>query len=246
MRAPALAALGIAASLLFLAATVPAGFVAARWHAPAVSIADAQGTLWRGSARATLRTPQGEVAVDRITWRLRPARLVAGRIAFDVEATAKGFTGTGRVERGLAALELRDLAARGDATTLALFAPLAATWQPQGAVTLTAPALAWDDGELRGEGRAEWRGAALALSGVRPLGSYRAELKGAGGPAKLTLTTIEGPLRLTGDGTLTREGRLAFSGEARAEGNSAQALEPLLDLIGPKRADGSRALRFAQ
>jgi general secretion pathway protein N len=246
MRVPAIAALGIAAYLVFLAATVPASVVAARIRGPMVEVGDASGTLWKGNARATLRTPQGPIQIDRVEWRFHPSRLIAARLAFDVDATAKGIDAHARLERGIGTTELRNLEARGEAAALSLFAPLAATWQPEGPITVTSPALAWDGVELRGEGRAEWRGAALALSQVRPLGSYRAELKGAGGAAKLTLTTLEGPLRLAGDGTLTREGRLAFSGEARGEGAAAQALEPLLDLIGPRRADGTRALRWSQ
>jgi general secretion pathway protein N len=98
---------------------------------------------------------------------------------------------------------------------------------------------------MRGEARAEWKDATLALSPVRPLGTYRAELRGAGGPAKLTVTTVDGALRISGDGTLTAPSRFAFSGEARGNGPQAQALEPLLDLLGPRRADGARALRWS-
>lgn len=244
MRAPAIAALGIAAYLVFLAATVPASFVAARMRSPTIEASDARGTLWSGSARATLRTPQGPIELDRIQWRWRASRLIAARLAFDVHASTPAFDARARLERGFSATELFDLEARGQAAALALFAPLVATWQPQGALTVTAPRLAWDGVELRGDARAEWRGAAVALSPVRPLGSYRAELKGAGGPVKVTFATLEGPLRLIGDGTLTAQGRFAFSGEARADAAAAQSLEPLLDLMGPRRADGSRALRW--
>jgi len=245
MRAPAIAALGIAAYLLFLAVLLPASFVASRLAPPQAELRDVQGTAWDGSARATLRTPQGPVELERLTWSLRPARLLTGRIAYDVTAAAKGLEARARVERGFTACELRDLEARADAAALALLAPLAAAWQPQGEITMTSPLLSWDGTELRGEGRAEWRGAAVALSQVRPLGSYRGELKGAGGPARVTLSTLEGPLRLTGDGTLTSQGRLAFSGEARGEGTAATALDPLLDLMGPRRADGTRAFRLS-
>jgi general secretion pathway protein N len=245
MRAPAIAALGIAAYLLFLVVLLPASLVAPRLGGAFLAeFSDVRGTVWSGSARATLRTPQGPVELERIEWTFRPARVLAGRIAFDVTAAANGIDGRARIERGFTTTEMRDLDARADAVALALFAPLAATWQPQGAITAMAPLLAWDGTELRGEARAEWRGAAVALSQVRPLGSYRGELKGAGGPARVTLTTLEGPLRLTGDGTLTSQGRLAFSGEARGEGTAAPALEPLLDLMGPRRADGARALRW--
>ena len=61
---------------------------------------------------------------------------------------------------------------------------------------------------------------------------------------ELKVTTLEGPLRITGQGTLASPARLAFSGEARAEGDAAKALEPLLDLLGARRPDGARALEW--
>jgi general secretion pathway protein N len=241
----ALAALGVVAYLVFLAVLMPASVLSDRLRLEGVVLDDVRGTLWNGGARATIRLPQGAVTVESLQWRFAPSRLATGRLAYDLDATLAGLSAKAQVARGFDGSELRNLEARGDARALAVFAPLAATWQPQGPVTVTAPLLSWDGTQLRGEARAEWKDAALVLSPVRPLGTYRAELRAAGGPAKLTLTTVDGALRLTGDGTLTAPGRFAFSGEARGSGPQAQALEPLLDLFGPRRADGARALRWS-
>ena len=35
---------------------------------------------------------------------------------------------------------------------------------------------------------------------------------------------------------------MTFSGEARGEGANAAALEPLLNLMGPRRPDGARSI----
>jgi general secretion pathway protein N len=99
----------------------------------------------------------------------------------------------------------------------------------------------WKDGEARGAANVEWRDAAVALTDVKPIGSYRLEARGEGGPARLSVTTLSGPLRISGKGEATAT-RGSFSGEARGEGDSAKALEPLLDLLGPRRPDGARAL----
>ena len=64
------------------------------------------------------------------------------------------------------------------------------------------------------------------------------------GPANLTVTTVEGPLRIAGKGSFAPPSQLNFSGEARGDGPNAGALEPLLNLIGPRRADGSRAIEL--
>ena len=58
---------------------------------------------------------------------------------------------------------------------------------------------------------------------------------------KVTLATVRGPLRLSGDGTLAISGRLAFTGEARSEPGRERDLEAVLALVGPRRPDGAHA-----
>jgi len=245
MRPAALAVLGIAAYVVFLAASVPARFVAERLSVPgAVEFADAQGTLWKGHARAIVAASGPGATVDSVRWHFLPARIASGRIAFVLDASGPGLAGHAVVERGPAAFGARDVNARADAAALAVFVPLAAGWRPEGAVTLAAPAIAWDGHEAHGEARLEWRDAALAIAAVRPLGSYRLEARAEGGPARITLTTLDGPLRLAGTGTFAPPDALAFAGDARAEGPSAASLEPLLNLLGPRRADGARTLEW--
>jgi len=245
MRPAALAVLGIAAYAVFLVATVPARFAAARLSVPGeIELADAQGTLWNGSARAIVAAAGPQATLDSVRWHLLPARIASGRLAFALDASGPGLDGHAEVERGPGAFGARAVSLRGDAAALAAFVPLAAGWRPEGAITLAAPAIAWDGREAHGEARLEWRGAALAISNVRPLGSYRMEARADGGPARISLTTLEGPLHLAGTGTFTPPDALAFAGDARAEGPSAAALEPLLNLLGPRRADGARTLEW--
>lgn len=241
MRARTLAILGIAAYAVFLAATLPASLVA-RWISmPGVlELVNARGTLWSGSARAVA----GGAELDNLRWRFEPAQLAAGRLGFSVDGYGAGLEGHGRIGRGPSTLEVRDLHVRGDAAALALFAPLAASWQPDGRVTLDATAIAWDGREARGTVRLEWHDAAVALSSVRPLGSYRAEARAEGGPVKLAVTTLDGPLRISGTGTFAPPGTLAFAGDARALPAAAATLEPLLNLMGSRRPDGAHTLEI--
>ena len=90
--------------------------------------------------------------------------------------------------------------------------------------------------------RLDVKGASTALSEVRPLGSYRADVVAEGAGARVNVATVEGPLRLSGQGRLEFPSRFAFTGEARGEGTNATALDPLLNLIGPARPDGARAI----
>src|SRR6185312_9600234 len=83
MRTSSIAVLGIAAYAIFLAATIPARFVAQRLASPGeVEISEARGTLWSGSARATIFAGAAPLAIDRIRWRFQPARLASARLAF--------------------------------------------------------------------------------------------------------------------------------------------------------------------
>jgi general secretion pathway protein N len=247
MRLATFAVIGAAAYTLSLLALMPASFVAREIEARsqgALQVQEASGTLWKGSGRATIATPAGPLALERFAWRFLPRRLASGRLGFAIEGASQGFSGGGELDRSFTGWEARDLSLSGEARGAASFLPLVAHWRPEGGVRVEVPRLAWDEHGIRGEARLEWRAAAIALSEVRPLGTYRLEVQGDGGPAKLTLQTVEGALRLSGQGTLTPPSRLAFSGEARAEAAQAPRLAPLLDLIGPPRADGSRALQW--
>lgn len=203
---------------------------------------DERGTLWKGSARLEATVPGTIVAFEHVAWRWRPAALLSGRLAFDVTASWAGAQANAEVARTFAGWQATGVAAQGDAAAFALLSPLVGAWRPEGRVEATASRLTFDGRELRGEARLTWKQAAIAIASVKPLGDYRLDVTSEGGPAQLALTSLEGPLRLVGRGTFTLPSRLAFSGEARAEGPQAQLLDPVLDLLGPKRADGSRAL----
>ena len=247
MRMPAMAALGAAAYGIFLVATAPASFIAARASAAAperIEVTETQGTLWGGHARARIRATGGDVLLDRIEWRLLPARLASGRIAFEVTAAGRGLDARLQVARGFGGWELRDAAARGDASALTPLAPMIAAWRPEGRVAISSAAIEWNETRAQGDLRAEWSDAGLSISEVRPLGSYRIDVHANGGPAKIVVATVSGPLRIAAQGTLTTASGLSLSGDARGEGAAAAALEPLLNLIGPRRPDGARALEI--
>ena len=245
MRGPALLALLALAYGIFLLWEMPASFVASRLEREsrgALRLAEARGTLWRGQARARLMTPAGEMPIEQLQWSLNAASLAAGRLGFTLHANDPGLKATGELARGPDAWQAHDVTLQGPASALVPFIPLLANWRPEGEVTLRAKRLAWTRSSIDGDGQVDWRSAGVILSEVKPLGHYRVEVRGEGAQARVTLTTLEGPLRLSGNGTVTPAGRVSFKGEARAEGPQAASLQPLLDLIGPRRPDGSREI----
>ena len=245
LRGPALLAFGALAYGIFLVWEMPASFVAARLEREsrgAFRLFEPRGTVLRGEARARFVTPAGEMPIEQLQWSLNPTSLAAGRLGFILHANDPGLKASGELARGADAWQAHDLALQGPASALTPFMPLLASWRPEGEVTLRAKRLAWTPSSIQGDGQVEWRSAGVILSEVKPLGHYRVEVRGEGAQARITLTTIEGPLRLSGSGTFTPAGRLSFKGEARAEGPQAAALQPLLDLLGPRRPDGSREI----
>lgn len=245
MRAIPLALLGIAAYAAFLAANMPASFLLARAQDAQpgkLEVRAVTGTAWHGNASVTFNSPGGPIAIERLEWRWLPSRLAAGRFAFDITASASGIEARYEGARTLASWEVRDLEVKGDAGSLGIVVPWIAAWRPEGRVTITSPRLSTDGVELRGEARLEWKAAAVSLSELKPLGSYRADIVAEGHAGHLKVTTLEGALQISGNGTLTPPTRLVFTGQARATPEEARALEPLLNLLGPPRADGARTL----
>jgi general secretion pathway protein N len=242
MRPLRLIALALAAYAAFLVATIPASIVVPRLAGPRVQLERLEGTVWNGHAAARVALPGTALEVDELRWSFLPARLLGGQAAFALEARAGSWQAKAEVARGLLAWQVKNLAAGGNAAFLAPLLPLASAWKPEGAVTVEAERLAWNGREATGTASVEWRDAALALSALRPLGTWRLEARGDGPAVRLSLSTLRGPLRLSGQGSLPIPGRLAFTGAARAEPAHERDLQPLLDLIGPRRADGARAL----
>jgi general secretion pathway protein N len=114
------------------------------------------------------------------------------------------------------------------------------TIQPSGVLRITSPGMALErvQGRVRfvGEAAFDVSSAASRMSTLPTLGSYRLNLRSdaATGSATASLATVEGPLRLTGQGQWTDSG-LRFRGEAKADSGQEEALSNLLNIIGRRQ-----------
>jgi general secretion pathway protein N len=236
-------------------------FAPARWLADAVTratagqvqLVNARGTVWQGRAdllftggdgsRTQTALPQG------VAWRLRPT-LAAGMPAMAVALSAPCCTSIplsatvvprwGGVQVALAAFTSRWPAE--------LLSGLGTPWNTlrmEGRLALQSDGL-----DLRVDrGRANLQGVLMVdaldiasrLSTLRPLGSYRLEMRAAadGNTATLNLSTLRGDLLLQGSGQWVG-GRLRFRGEAQAAAGREVALTNLLNIMG--RRDGPRSV----
>jgi general secretion pathway protein N len=110
-----------------------------------------------------------------------------------------------------------------------------------GALRLTADTLAVESvqGRWRVSGTAELEllGLSSPLTSLDTLGSYRLLIVGDGAGAegaRLNLDTLQGPLRLAGQGQWVGP-KLRFRGDARADPGSEALLNNLLNLMGQRQ-----------
>lgn len=250
------AVLGACAGLaLGLVAFAPAAWLAAgvaRATAGQLQLADARGTVWSGSAVTVLsggRDSRDAVALPgRLEWSLG----LAGT-AFELRARQACCLHAQprlRFAPGFARWRLELLPAAGSALIghwpAAWLAGLGTPWntmQLDGELRLSSPGLVVETvqgrWQLAGSAVLELQHMASRLSTLPVLGSYRMVLATPDAVPRLTLTTLDGALRLTGNGEWLASG-LRFRGEATAAPGAEAALANLLNIIG--RRQGTRSL----
>jgi general secretion pathway protein N len=233
----------------------PANWISAmveKQTAGRLTLGDAHGTLWRGSAfiggAASGDDPLTPLLPGRFSWRLSPSVLL-GMVSAELDNDAvlsQPVTVTGNwqqwtVSPGAMLLPAERLAALG--------APLN-TIQPSGQMQLS-----WETLQLSrqhgtlgvvGTMRLDMNGIGSRMSAVKPLGSYELKLDWHGTQADVKLGTVSGPMLLSGSGSF-RDGRLQFSGTAQAEAGQEQRLANFLNLLGQRRQVGGKdviALEF--
>jgi general secretion pathway protein N len=223
-------------------------FLPAAWLGPMVerqtggrlTLGDAQGTLWRGSAFVGGAPGEGGAVTPllpgRFSWRLSPLVLfgqvnmeLANDKALAQPVRISGSWSQWQVSAGQLLLPAEGLAGLG--------APLN-TLAPSGVIKLS-----WNllDIARQGQTVAVQGRTVLSLtdmgsrmSPIKPLGSYEMAMDWRGQRADLVLSTIRGALLLSGSGNL-ENGRLRFSGQAQAAEGYEDTLGNLLNLLGQRR-----------
>jgi general secretion pathway protein N len=232
----------------------------ASWLAPMVeqqtggrlTLGDAQGTLWRGSAFIGGAPGEGgsvtPLLPGRFSWQLSPLVLV-GHVSLEL-ANAQAFSQSVHVEGNWSQWQLSPSELLLPAAGLAgLGAPLN-TLAPSGILRLswTTLELVRQSGTVSVNGRTVLTMSDMGsrMSPVKPLGSYQLLMDWKGAQAQLVLTTLRGALLLSGSGALDN-GRLRFAGQAEAADGYEETLGNMLNLLGQRRLVGGKniiALEF--
>ena len=239
---------GLASIAVTALAFLPATWMASMLEqqtAGRLTLGDAQGTLWRGSAfiggAPSGSDPVTPLLPGRFSWRLSPMVLL-GRVDADLE-NAAALSQPIRVTGSWHQWQVSPASILLPAERLAsLGAPLN-TVQPSGQMRLS-----WNPMQVvRQGGRLEMTGSmnlemndiASRLSPIKPLGAYNLAFDWRGQQAEMVLTTVKGPMLLNGSGMLMN-GRLQFSGKAEAEAGQEERLANLLNLLGQRRREGGK------
>ena len=212
-----------------------------------LTLGDAQGTLWRGSAfvggaagAAGAVTP---LLPGRFSWTLSPLLLLgqvdmtlANPDALSQPVAVTGSWSQWQVSPGSLLLPAERLAGLGSPlNTLAPSGSMKLSWS-----TL---ALARDASAVAVNGRTllslDDMGSRMAP--IKPLGSYEMTMDWRGQQAQLSLRTVRGALLLSGTGALD-QGRFQFSGQAQAAEGYEDTLGNLLNLLGQRRMVGGKKI----
>jgi len=233
-------------------------FAPAQWLASGVALATqgrvqlraAQGTVWTGSAQLVLGAGSGSDALtalpSRVQWRLRPGlRGITLALAAPCCLSQDWLWHLAPTLRGVVITPSDIAAAQPSRWPSGLLSGLGTPWntlQLEGTLALSVQQfrleLSAGQWQLQGSAQLDAQRMATSLSTLKPMGSYRLQWQGGAAPT-LTLSTLDGSLQLSGQGTWAN-GRLRFDGEASAAPERAEALANLLNIIG--RRDGARSI----
>lgn len=209
-----------------------------------------RGTVWHGSAQLVLSGGSGsrnrQTLPGRLYWTLSP-RWDGMRLGWQADCcVAQASSVQVKLGWNTWTLQVENHTSSWPAT---LLTGLGAPWntlQAEGQLQLRTDALQlhWAQGRLQMKGQVEMslQDMSSRLSPIKPMGSYRIALKGTpeGTPTpSLALSTLQGPLLLSGQGQWVGQ-RLRFTGEARAAEGHEAAFDNLLNILG--RRQGARSL----
>lgn len=225
-------------------------FAPARWLAQSMpthsrlALTETRGTVWDGSARAWLTGGPGssdrQALPQRLHWRLALDHTgLALRLHADC-CTPQPLRLSLSLREGLV-LRIDDGRSTWPAQWLSGLGAPWNTLQLSGQLQLQTHglelALGAAGARSTGQVQLQLQEMASALSTLQPLGSYRLSMH-LGPSTALQLQTLNGDLRLSGNGQLVAGG-LQFRGRAEAAEGREQALGHLLNLIGQR--DGARS-----
>jgi len=232
----------VVAFLLTLFVTAPASIL--DWglqHATQgkILLANANGTIWNGSATPSLRTSDNRfVTLPFLHWEISLQSIFSGKILTRLQWDNQQSGPATEALLSFNQLELRHTQLRLPARVLEEASPMLKAAQFRGDLQIECNSLVFSKHGMEGTALVDWRQASSALSSVAPLGDYHLELIGTGERIHIALTTNSGMLFLEGDGNWLASRGLEFHGKAHAASANNTNLADLLSHLGPEISPG--------
>lgn len=210
-------------------------------------LANASGTIWKGSATPALRQHSGGLLVlDKLNWDIAAWQLFTGKLAVQLRWENIAQPLPMQVTASFMQVELKNAVLPLYANLLGEAIPLLKPIQLSGQVNINSPQFVLTRQGLNGQATAEWLNAGSVLSAVKPLGHYRIDLNGSGTRLEIALKTLSGELQLDGSGAVVINQGVTFNGTARAASDKQGGLKELLANFGPETAPGVHAFSVVQ
>lgn len=198
-----------------------------------VSLANCEGTIWRGSATPVLHTG---LTLSTLHWRVKPKSLLSGRL--EVELIWDGTVNPMLLTLTKNDMVITNLRMQLPAEVLNDLSPYLKPVRLSGNLTLESPKLSYSGGQFQGAAVMSWREAGSVLSSVNPLGDYQVNILAEKTGLSATLSTLTGALLLNGQGSRAVDKPFQFSGTASATESAQTSLNELLHYLGPEASPG--------
>lgn len=202
-----------------------------------LSLANCQGTIWRGSATPLLHTANHvNFALHTLQWRIDPQALLLGRLSIALNWEDLDTITPMRLQLDRQSVVLSPVQLPLPAAMISELSPYLKPAQFSGSLMLDSPRLTYAKGTLLGNATVHWREAGSAMSSVNPMGNYQIDVNAKKDQLSASLITQNGPLLLEGKGVWSPLENFHFYGTARTTNPSA--LNELLHHLGPESSPG--------
>lgn len=227
---------------------VPAGYAAAALSDATqerLRLVQTHGTVWSGGGQPVLRSggqteAVREAALPPIQWRVVDIGLWPLHVRLAVSGSP-ALSQSFEIDLGLQSVQLTPGKIELAADLLAAAGAPLNTVKPGGRLILAWDTLSWQRSEgFQGKANLDWIGARSAISPIAPLGDYRIVAVGEADAMAFTLSSVRGPLLLSGQGRWSWRAGLSFQGLAQADAAKRAELKPLIGLLGRSTPDGAQ------
>ena len=215
--------------------------VAYDWFAPpTVQVSGLDGSLWSGSAA---EASVGGLYLRELKWRLRPLRLLTGKLAASVEAApSSGFLEADVAVGFGSSLTLNDVNA---SLPLSAFATIARMPGLSGNASIQLDELRIRDGlPVAADGTLAVADLVAPMVDPAPIGGYRAEFFTQDDAVVASIEDVNGAFDLAGSLTISADRNYQFIGKVAATDNTSEKLRGQLRYLGSPNDRGQHDIRF--